>query len=138
MSKEIISQLNPSITKGIFPKNTNIALPSAVMMDFVINEHAIYAFVRAVEQKEVLIEETRFVYVVKQGDYLGKIAQQNGVSTNDIRKWNKLKNDKLSVGKKLVLFIKDDFKTTKQTEFEILFLRTHPTRPLTKKSQHRH
>ena len=118
VSKEIISQLNPSITKGIFPKNTNITLPSAVMMDFVINEQAIYAFVRAVEQKEILINETRFVYVVKQGDYLGKIAQQNGVSINDIRKWNKLKNDKLSVGKKLVLFIKDDFKTTTQKKVE--------------------
>ena len=88
------------------------------MMDFVINEHAIYAFVRAVEQKEVLIEEARFVYVVKQGDYLGKIDQQNGVSTNNIRKWNKLKNDKLSIGKKLVLFIKDDFKTTAQKKVE--------------------
>ena len=118
VSKESISQLNPSITKGIFPKNTNITLPSAVMMDFVINEHAIYAFVRAVEQKEILIDETRFVYVVKQGDYLGKIAQQNGVPINDIRKWNKLKNDKLSVGKKLVLFIKDDFKTTAQKKVE--------------------
>jgi len=118
VSKEIISQLNPSITKGIFPKNTNITLPSDVMMDFVVNEQAIYTFMKAVEQKEILISETRFVYVVKQGDYLGKIAQQNEVPINDIRKWNKLKNDKLSVGKKLVLFIKDDFKTSEQKKVE--------------------
>ena len=118
ISKEIISQLNPSITKGVAPKNTNITLPSDVMIDFVVNEQAVYTFIKAVEQKEILINETRFVYVVKQGDYLGKIAQQNDVPINDIRKWNKLKNDKLSVGKKLVLFIKDDFKTTAQKKVE--------------------
>jgi len=118
LPKEIIAQLNPSITKDVFPKNTNISLPNDVMMDFVINEDAIYAFIEAVEQKEILINENRFVYVVKQGDYLGKIAQQNDVPINDIRKWNKLKNDKLSVGKKLVLFIKDDFKTTAQKKVE--------------------
>jgi membrane-bound lytic murein transglycosylase D len=118
ISKEIISQLNPSITKGVFPKNTNITLPSDVMIDFVVNEQAVYTFIKAVEQKEILINETRFVYVVKQGDYLGKIAQQNGVPINDIRKWNKLKNDKLTIGKKLVLFLKDDFKTTAQKKTE--------------------
>ncbi|MDP7244334.1 MAG: LysM peptidoglycan-binding domain-containing protein [Flavobacteriales bacterium] len=118
ISKEIISQLNPSITKGVFPKNTNITLPYDVMIDFVVNEQAVYTFAKAVEQKEILINETRFVYVVKQGDYLGKIAQQNGVPSNDIRKWNKLKNDKLIIGTKLVLFLKDDFKTTQQKEAE--------------------
>jgi membrane-bound lytic murein transglycosylase D len=118
ISKEIISQLNPSITKGVFPKNTNITLPSDVMIDFVVNEQAVYTFIKAVEQKEILINETRFVYVVKQGDYLGKIAQQNGVPINDIRKWNKLKNDKLTIGKKLVLFLKDDFITTVQKKTE--------------------
>ena len=118
ISKEIISQLNPSITKGVAPKNTNITLPSDVMIDFVVNEQAVYTFIKAVEQKEILINETRFVYVVKQGDYLGKIAQQHGVPINDIRKWNKLKNDKLTIGKKLVLFLKDDFKTTVQKKTE--------------------
>ena len=118
ISKEIISQLNPSITKGVAPKNTNITLPSDVMIDFVVNEQAVYTFIKAVEQKEILINETRFVYVVKQGDYLGKIAHQHGVPINDIRKWNKLKNDKLTIGKKLVLFLKDDFKTTVQKKTE--------------------
>ena len=116
--KETIAQLNPSITKKIFPKNTNITLPKKVMLDFVINEQAIYTFVEAVKQKEILLNESRLVYVVKSGDYLGKIAKENGMSITDIRKWNKLKNDNLSVGKKLVLFIKDDFKTTGQKKIE--------------------
>ncbi len=48
------------------------------------------------------------------GDYLGKIAKENGVAIHEIRKWNKLKNDNLSIGKKLVLFIKEDFKIAEQ------------------------
>ena len=118
LPKETIAQLNPSITKKIFPKNTNITLPKNVMLDFVINEQAIYTFVEAVKQKEILLNESRLVYVVKSGDYLGKIAKENGMSITDIRKWNKLKNDNLSIGKKLVLFIKDDFKTTEQKKIE--------------------
>ena len=57
------------------------------------------------EQKEILINDSRLVDVVKPGDYLGKIAQENGMSINDIRKWNKLKIDNLPNGRKLVLFI---------------------------------
>ena len=118
LPKEKIGQLNPSITKKIFPKNTSITLPKNIMLDFVINEQAIYTFVEAVDQKEILINESRLVYVVKPGDYLGKIAQENGIRINDIRKWNKIKNDNLSVGKKLVLFIKDDFKKAEQKKIE--------------------
>ena len=118
LPKETIVELNPSITKEVFPKNTIITLPSDVMMDFVVNETAIYSFVEAVEQEEILINETRLEYVVMQGDYLGKIAKENGVAIHEIRKWNKLKNDNLSVGKKLILFIKEDFKTVEQKEIE--------------------
>ena len=118
LPKETIAQLNPCMTKEVFPKNTNITLPANVMMDFSVNEEAVYAFVKAVETKEILVNESRFVYVVQQGDYLGKIAKENGVALNDIRKWNKLKNDKLKIGKKLVLFVKDDFKSTAQKKIE--------------------
>ena len=118
LPKEKIAELNPSITKAVFPKNTVITLPSDAVMDFVINENAVYSFVEAVEQKEILINETRLVYVVIQGDYLGKIAKENGVAIHEIRKWNKLKNDNLSIGKKLVLFIKEDFKIVEQKKIK--------------------
>jgi len=118
LSKETIAELNPSITKDVFPKNTIITLPSYVVMDFVINEKAIYSFVEKVEKKEILMNETRLVYVVMQGDYLGKIARKNGVKIHEIRKWNKLKNDNLSPGEKLVLFVKKEFKIAGQNKAE--------------------
>ena len=43
-------------------------------------------------------------YSVKKGDNLTKIARRIGVTVNDIRKWNSLRNDRLSVGQKLALY----------------------------------
>ena len=107
VDKEIIEKLNPSITKNIFPKNTTIKLPTYSIIDFVCNEESIYKFVSAVDQKEILINETRLLYTVKEGDYLGKIAQSNNIPVNFIREWNKMKDDNLSIGQQLVLFVKD-------------------------------
>ena len=118
LSKESIAQLNPSMTKEVFPKNTIISLPKEAIRDFIINEDAIYTFTEAVEKKEILVNESRLVYIVKQGDYLGKIAKENGVVLNDIRKWNKLKNDKLKIGKKLVLFVHNDFTSPNQKKID--------------------
>lgn len=113
VDEEIIEKLNPSITKNIFPKNTTIKLPTYSIIDFVCNEESIYKFVSAVDQKEILINETRLLYTVKEGDYLGKIAQSNNIPVNFIREWNKMKDDNLSIGQQLVLFVKDSSRNEK-------------------------
>lgn len=43
------------------------------------------------------------VYIVKQGDVLGKIAAQHNVSVEDIKKWNNLKSNNISIGQKLIV-----------------------------------
>ena len=43
-------------------------------------------------------------YSVKRGDSLWEIASKHKVSVNKIKKWNNLKSDKLSPGKKLVIY----------------------------------
>ncbi len=48
------------------------------------------------------ISET-LVHTVVGGDYLGKIAEQYGVSVTDIRQTNKLRSDQLRVGQKLTI-----------------------------------
>ena len=65
-------------------------------------------YIDAVNRKEILIDETRFVYSVKNGDYLGKIASIFGLKTHQIQKWNRLKSTKLNIGDKLTLYVAND------------------------------
>jgi membrane-bound lytic murein transglycosylase D len=46
-------------------------------------------------------ESPKGVYVVKSGESLGVVAQKNGCTKEELRKWNNLKNDNLLVGQKL-------------------------------------
>jgi membrane-bound lytic murein transglycosylase D len=48
--------------------------------------------------------EDAFVYIVKPGDSLDKIAQEHGVTIRQIQRWNNLRTSRLQVGKKLALY----------------------------------
>jgi membrane-bound lytic murein transglycosylase D len=54
------------------------------------------------------------VYTVKQGDFLSKIAEEYGVSVSDLREWNNITEDKITVGQKLKLY--SDTKVTEKKE----------------------
>jgi LysM repeat protein len=43
------------------------------------------------------------VHVVQAGETVFRIARQNGVSVQQIRQWNNLKNDVIEVGQQLVV-----------------------------------
>jgi membrane-bound lytic murein transglycosylase D len=79
------------------------------------NKENNYAFIDAVDSKEILINEKRLLYTVEQGDYLGRIAKEHDVKIYEIKNWNKLTSSKLSIGKKLVLFVKDKTNITTST-----------------------
>lgn len=44
-------------------------------------------------------------YRVRSGDYLGRIAMRFGVKVSQIKSWNKLRNDRISAGDKLVIYV---------------------------------
>ena len=73
-------------------------------------------FINAVENKEILIDETRVIYNVKKGDYLGKIAEKHGVRVFEIKKWNNLSTTNLNIGDKLVLYVPVEKKETNNSE----------------------
>lgn len=105
---EIINYLNPSFKSELLPKGDVICLPKEVIMDIVVNENHFYDYLLKVESKEILVNEIRLVYIVKKGDYLGKISKQYKLSISEIKKWNKLHSDNLSIGDKLILYISDE------------------------------
>jgi len=57
-------------------------------------------------------EEEKIYYTVRKGDSLGKIAQKYKVSVSQLKKWNKLKRDRINVGQKLVIIRKQKVKPT--------------------------
>ena len=105
---EILNYLNPSFKSELIPKGDVICLPKEVIMDIVVNENHFYDYLLKVESKEILVNEIRLVYIVKKGDYLGKISKQYKLSISEIKKWNNLYSDNLSIGDKLILYISDE------------------------------
>ncbi|MBT6698788.1 MAG: OmpA family protein [Flavobacteriales bacterium] len=62
---------------------------------------------RRIEFK-ILENKRKEIYVVKKGDYLNKIAKQYGLKVLDIKEWNNLSSDHLSIGDKLILYNSDE------------------------------
>jgi membrane-bound lytic murein transglycosylase D len=100
-----IKRLNPSYKNDIFPLNSKINLPLECVNDYLLNYESNKDFVTAVDNKEILIDEVRHVYIAEDGDYLGKIASKYKLKVFQIQKWNRLKSSKLKIGDKLVLYV---------------------------------
>ena len=83
-------------------------LPKEIIMDVVRNEDYFYEYLEKVNNKEILVNETRLTYVVQKGDYLGKIINSMALSISNIKDWNKMHSDNLSIGDKLILYIPNE------------------------------
>ena len=105
LSSEDIQNYNPSYKDNIFPPNSVISLPKASVDDFIYNYEYYRDFSSKVKNKEILIDETRVVYSVVSGDYLGKIAKRYNVKIYQLQKWNNLNSTKLNIGDKLVMYV---------------------------------
>ena len=108
VTNETINYLNPAYKNNFLPKGEIIYLPQNVIMDIVRNESYFYEYIKKVNNKQILVNEERVIYVVNKGDYLGKIAKVYGLSVADIKVWNDLHSDVLSIGDQLILYIPND------------------------------
>ena len=114
VDNEIIKFLNPQYKLDIIPyiknKNYVLTLPIKDVGNFVSNENLIYAYIDAEELKrkkqlpKYVEMGDRITYRVKNGDYLGKIANKYRVSVGSIKKWNNMKSTKLRIGQRLVIY----------------------------------
>ena len=106
--------LNPAYIHSIIPliknKDHYLPVPQIYSEKFIKKESIIYeqaALDYGSREKPLpqLYElNSRTLYRVISGDFLGKIANNYGVNISDIKKWNKLKNDRLNIGQRLILF----------------------------------
>ncbi len=116
ISIDTLNFLNPSYIHSIIPSVKNkqyyLTLPQGHTDIFTEKEVEIYNMAeldynsREKPLPQLYELNSRTVYRVVNGDFLGKIARNYGVRVSDIKKWNKLKDDKLGIGKRLIIFPK--------------------------------
>lgn len=114
VAMEDIKFFNPQYTKNIIPASrTNtysLRLPTKYTLLFVQLEDSIYSHKSKAEVREEIVEEKvkevseSITHTVKKGESLGKIANKYHVSVANIKKWNSLRKDVISVGQKLVIY----------------------------------
>jgi len=110
---ELLELLNPQYKLNIIPfikdKNYTLRLPKNLIGKFVSNEEQIYTFAKAddaLREKPLpkyFESPQRIRYRVKNGDYLGKIAQRYGVTVSQIKRWNGLRSNRISIGQRLTI-----------------------------------
>lgn len=129
--------LNPSYKLSVIPyyedKNHYLRLPIEKIAVFTSNEDKIYDYVqhqadlkeKPFENSKVIVKNDDAVYAtklvyktkyykIKSGDNLGSIANKFGVTVTNIKKWNHLKSNYISAGKKLKIITPESI--VKKTE----------------------
>ena len=114
ISKEIIKKYNPSYIHEIIPgKNKNyITLPEKVVDSIISNEEILYAYSKSEFDKQekplpdLYSIDSKIIYKIKYGEFLGKIAKKFGVKVSDLKRWNNLKSDAIKENQKLIVFPK--------------------------------
>ena len=129
---KLLEFLNPQYKLNIIPfvkgKNYTLRLPKHLIGKFVSNETAIYAFAEADDAKrekplpKYTENPQRIRYRVRNGDYLGKIAQRYRVSVSQIKRWNGLRSNRLRIGQRLTIYPRNyasNSKSTKKTPSKV-------------------
>ncbi|MBD8389702.1 LysM peptidoglycan-binding domain-containing protein [Dysgonomonas sp. BGC7] len=113
-----IRKFNPQFKKDVIPgdyKGYTLNLPINNLTDFIKNEDAIYGYKkdellphRKVAGLDVVggapLGASTITYRVKRGDTLARIAGTYGVTSSQIKQWNGLSSNKLSVGRRLKIY----------------------------------
>lgn len=119
VSKEQIKAYNPQFRRGIIPGNTEpypVRLPVAAVMtlegtepDSVRSSELAVEMVEprdggtAKDKKGKKKAKAGRTHKVKKGETLAKIARRYKVSVKELRRWNGLRKDKLTIGQRLIV-----------------------------------
>ncbi|MEJ5265331.1 MAG: LysM peptidoglycan-binding domain-containing protein [Bacteroidales bacterium] len=122
-----LRELNPAYRRDYIPASDTpqiLVLPSDRILTFLKHEYQIYAlsdtlsYFKHLESTSDTTGKSLFLYTVKPGDFLHKIALEKGCSPESIKFWNKLSSDQLKAGQVLKIWLP---KTTACSEREKFF-----------------
>ncbi|HAA11156.1 MAG TPA: lytic transglycosylase [Cytophagales bacterium] len=113
-----LEALNPGLKHGVtadYLKLQTIHLPADAMPLFLEHKDSILYLAKTEnrERMEYLARNTlgstygreKLVYRVKSGDVLGRIAENYGVRTGDLRQWNGIRGSTIYVGQRLNIWV---------------------------------
>ncbi len=117
-----LKRWNPQYKNDIIPGNYKpytLALPTNKMQTYIAKKQEIVdyrrddllahrtntdSYLRNTSTTDHSTKSTQNVYYrVRKGDSLGKIAKRNGVSVSQLKSWNRLKSNKIPIGKRLIV-----------------------------------
>ena len=111
---EELQSLNPQYRHNIIPGNDReyiLRIPYKFTDAFIAHEDSLHRHKDSIYFNPLTIKKIkdggdgqRIVYRVKSGDYLGKIATRYRVTVTQIKKWNGLKSNNISIGQRLVIY----------------------------------
>lgn len=111
---EDLKNLNPQYRHEIIPGNSReyiLRIPYTYTNAFIEYEDSLYRHKADVYFNPATIKKIQeggdgelIIYMVKSGDYLGRIASRYRVSVNQIKRWNNLKNNNIRVGQRLRIY----------------------------------
>ncbi|MBP7103215.1 MAG: lytic transglycosylase [Bacteroidales bacterium] len=114
LTSDEFSDLNPIIVNKTCIPLGDICIPIEKAEMFICLEDSLYYLYEQEQlrldslakeaEKKVEPEVKTITYIVKNGDYLGKIAKKHHVSVSQIMKWNHLKKDKINIGQRLIIY----------------------------------
>jgi len=120
ISVDELRNLNPQYIKDVIPGDSKtyiLRIPYNYTSSFIANEDSLYTY-KASEylNPQTLLESStakstsssggteRVAYKVKKGDSLGKVAAKYHVSVNQLKSWNHLRSNTISIGQTLYIY----------------------------------
>jgi len=116
MDENMLRALNPQYKKDIIPGNYQpqiLRLPSILASAFVEKENEIAAYKADelftnrtyVQESQPVNRFEKVIHRVRSGETVLSIANKYGVSAARVRKWNRLRNNHVVVGRRLILYV---------------------------------
>ena len=111
---DMVRELNPQYKHDIIPGNEGtyiLKLPYNYSGAFIDNIDSLYNHKADELMSEKVMKSIKeggdgesIRYKVKEGDYLGKIANKYHVTVSNIKRWNNLKSNTIRIGQTLVIY----------------------------------
>jgi len=110
LDKSTFEELNPAYIGNKIPaphREVPVIIPIGKMDLFLSMADSLYQWkpeVKVEAKERIILSGDENEYIVRSGDVLGKIAENFGVRVSQIMDWNNLRNDRINVGQKLLIY----------------------------------